>query len=155
MKLTRTDRTPATVLIVEPDPLMLTALGSMMDLHGHRAVLARTEEVARQAIGRRPVDVIVLSITDLDAGCGFAEQLRSDELTHDIPVIFLVPKQDASWTQQLQRHGGIYSLLKPYEPEGLWELIEKTLWMPQVANVRIQPPKTMTLHQRDWVSLND
>ena len=156
MQYTRIDRVAATILIVEPDPLMLTALGSMMDMHGQRAVLARTQEVAKQAIGQRPIDVIVLSIEDLEGGCKFAEQLRENEATQDVPVIFLVPKQDATWTQQLRRHGGVYSLLKPYEPNALWELIEKVLWLPQLTQTRGQAPKAnVATRQRDWLSLND
>jgi DNA-binding response OmpR family regulator len=154
MNQTRIDRLPATILIIEPDPLMLTALGAMVDMHGHRAVLARTEEVASGALGQRPIDVIVLSIENLSTGCAFADRLRNCPAMEELPIIFLVPEQTLAWTKELGQRGGVYSLMKPYQPEALWELIAKTLWLPHVAVARTRLPKAPVLHQRDWISLH-
>jgi len=154
MSFTRTDSVSSTILVVENDPLMLTVIGSLMDMQGHRSVLARTEEVAQQAIVQNQFDAIVLSIEGLDAGCRFAGELRRTEATCDVPVIFLVPELDATWSTRLAAHGGVFSLLKPVDPHALLELVEKVLWMPHVAKGRVAPPNLSNTSQQDWVKLN-
>ena len=94
MEIRRFDQVAATVLVVDRDPLMLTAMASILDMQGHRALLARTEEIAKQAINENELDLIVLAIEELSAGCEFAQRLRSLEKTRDVPVIFLVSPFD-------------------------------------------------------------
>lgn len=154
MSFTRTDSVAVTVMVVENDPLMLTAIGSLMDMQGHRPIMARTAEVAIQAIAQNQFDAIVLSIESLDAGCRFAAELRSTEATRDIPVIFLVPELDGTWSQRLAAHGGVFSLLKPVDPHALLELVEKMLWLPHVAKGRVAAPNLIQSSQSDWVKLN-
>ena len=100
-------------------------------------------------------DVIVLSIDDLNAGCLFASKLRSSDDTRDVPIIFLVPEQTKLWTSMLAAHGGVFSMLKPIDPEGLVELVDKALWMPHVARCRIGAPNLAYVNTDDWVTLND
>ena len=67
MEIRRIDQSPTSILVVDRDPLMLTAMASVLDMQGHRALLARTEEVAMQAIESNDLDLIVLAIDDLKA----------------------------------------------------------------------------------------
>lgn len=164
MAIIRTDQNLASVLVVESDPLMLTAMGSVMDMQGHRVVLARTEPVAVQAIEQQRFDTIVLSIEQLQAGCDFASRLRNFPNTQDVPLIFLVPQLTADWNAKLSAHGGVYCMLKPVDPHGLIDLIEKTLWMPHLAGNRttVKPPalsgnhlgKPINAAPSDWVRLD-
>ncbi len=153
MTFTRTDSVSSSILVVENDPLMLTAICSLMDMQGHRPVMARTEEVAMQAIASNQFDAIVLSIDGLDAGCRFATELRSTNATRDVPILFLVPEQNPNWSSRLAAHGGVFSLLKPVDPHALIELIEKVLWMPHVAKGRMGAPNISFGNQQDWVKL--
>ena len=73
----------------------------------------------------------------------------------DVPVIFLVPEQNSTWSSRLGAHGGVFSLLKPIDPYALIEIIEKVLWMPHVALARIASPNVTFSHQRDWIKLGD
>ncbi len=175
---TRTDRHSLSILIVDDDPLMLTAMGSVLNMQGFRCVLARSESVAMQAIGeasqpksssqpargpkseRRPpaargiqFDLLVLSIDDLQTGCEFASRLRAPETMQDVPIIFLVPELSATWTSQLGAQGGVFSMLKPIQPEGLIELVEKAVWMPHLARNRTGQSGTHLQRQSDWISL--
>lgn len=152
--LIRTDRASATVLLIENDPLLLTAMGSVMNMQGYRAVLARTEAIAMESISAGQFDVIVLSIDALQSGCDFAARLRSSESSRDVPIIFLVPELSASWSSQLSAHGGIFSMLKPIEPYGLIELVDKALWMPHVVKGRLGKTGNQVSSQRDWISLS-
>lgn len=154
-KFIRTDSTQPSVLVIDNDPLMLTAMGSVMNAQGYRCVLARTEKVAMESIAAGQFDVIVLSIDRLDQGCEFAARLRSSEITKDAPIIFLVPELKQDWSAKLSAQGGVFSMLKPVEPNGLAELVEKALWMPHVANSRLGAPSAHLSKQSDWISLSD
>ncbi len=159
MSFSRTDTLSASVLIIEEDPLMLTAMGSVLNSAGHRAVMARTETVAMESIEQGEFDAIVLAIDGLETGCQFASRLRCQETTSDTPIIFLVPELSAEWSQSLAAHGGAFSMLKPVQPDALIELVEKALWLPHVAQSRttqvrknsVPAPKTATA--RDWIKL--
>ncbi|QDV22412.1 response regulator [Aureliella helgolandensis] len=154
MNFTRIDQVTATVLVIESDPLMLTAMGSVMNMQGYRAVLARTEDVANVAIADQTLDVIVLSINELESGCHFAHRLRSHATSSDTPIIFLVPELKAEWTEKLSAQGGVYSLLKPIDPHGLLELVDRVLWMPHLARSRGTAPENHLNMQADWIRLN-
>ncbi len=169
MTFLRTDTAASSILLIDSDPLMLAATGAVMDMQGHRVVLARNEEMALRSIAEGQFDVIVLSIEALASGCEFAAKLRGPEIARDVPVIFLVPELSASWLPQLSAHGGVFCLLKPVDPHALIELVEKSLWLPHVAHGRLahahsgkasspssgnSPPATHLTQQSDWVKLS-
>ena len=153
MEIRRIDQSASTILVVDCDPLMLTAMASVLDMQGHRALLARTEEVAMKAIENSELDLIVLAIEDLRGGCEFAGRLRSLEKTRDVPVIFLVPQLTSEWSTRLHAHGGVFSLLQPIDPYALIDLVERAVWMPHVAKAKIGAPATHLSRAKDWVRL--
>lgn len=157
MTYSRTDNMTASVLIIEPDPLMLTAMGSVLNTGGHRAVMARTEAVAMESIEQGEFDAIILSIEQLESGCQFASRLRSQPTTCDTPVIFLVPALSAEWSEPLAAQGGAFSMLKPVQPDSLIDLVEKALWLPHVAHshqmLKKSVPAPRSTSARDWVKL--
>jgi CheY-like chemotaxis protein len=99
MSFYRTDQVASTILVIDNDPLMLTAIGSVLDMQGHRCVLARNEVMSLDSIAKNQFDVIVLSIDQLQRGCDFAAKLRGPQhisdgqqpANRDVPIIFLVP----------------------------------------------------------------
>ncbi len=156
MSITRVDDRHATVLIIDSDPFVLAAVGSLMDMQGYKAVLARDEQIATSALQGDQFDIIILSIDELEPGCQFASRMRAEPQTADVPIIFLVPEQSEAWNAELSIHGGIFSMLKPGNPETLVELVEKALWMPHLASNRkaAQLPRTHLPGVRDWVRLD-
>lgn len=155
MVFTRVDHVSSSVLIIDNDPLMLTAMGSVLDMQGHRAVLARNEEMAIQAIAAGQFDVIILSIEQLQSGCDFASRLRGPAVARDLPIIFLVPELSNDWLAKLAAHGGVFSILKPVDPHALIDLVEKALWMPHVARGRSGALPAQHAVQNDWIKLVD
>jgi CheY-like chemotaxis protein len=153
MEIRRIDQSPTSILVVDRDPLMLTAMASVLDMQGHRALLARTEEVAMKAIESSELDLIVLAIDDLKSGCEFAQRLRSLEKTRDVPVIFLVPQLTAEWSRRLHAHGGVYSLLQPIDPHALIDLVERAIWLPHIAQAKMGTPAAHLSRAKDWVRL--
>lgn len=145
--------TSSTILVIEPDSLMLTAIGGVLDMQGHQAILARTEQVASQALQSQSVDLIVLSIQQLEAGCAFASRLRADQATSEIPVIFIVPEMAEHWVASLQEHGGVFCVLSSVDPNHLIELVEKALWLPHLARRKTNPPAAHLSKSSDWIKL--
>ncbi len=153
LKIIRVDAHAATVLVVDRDPLMLTAIASVMDMHGHRAILARTEEVAMKAIVAHELDLIILAIEDLEGGGAFAARLRSHDKTRDLPVIFSGPKLTADWSAKLHSHGGIYSLLQPVDPHALIDLVDRAVWIPHIAKSKLGQTSSPQTAAKDWMRL--
>lgn len=175
MSFQRTDAAASSLLLIDNDPLMLTAMGAALNMQGHRVVLARNEQMALASIVAGQFDVIVLSIEELASGCGFATKLRGPEIARDVPIIFLVPEISNHWLTQLSAQGGVFCLLKPVDPYELIELVEKSLWLPHIARGRLahagsgkasssgkssspsngsSPPATHLTQQSDWVKLS-
>lgn len=163
MSFYRTDQVASSVLVIDNDPLMLTAIGSVLDMQGHRCVLARNEVMALDSITKHQFDVIVLSIDQLQRGCDFAAKLRSAEgqadgrqaVNRDVPIVFLVPELSSTWQPKLAACGGVFSLLQPVDPYSLIDLVEKALWMPHLAKGRNEAPAAHLSMQKDWVKLSD
>lgn len=163
MSFYRTDPVASTILVIDHDPLMLTAIGSVLDMQGHRCVLARNEVMSLDSIAKNQFDVIVLSIDQLQRGCDFAAKLRvaqdapngGQTLNRDVPIIFLVPELSGEWLPKLAACGGVFSLLKPIDPYSLIDLVEKALWMPHVAQGRSGAPAAHLSRQNDWIKLSD
>lgn len=145
--------TSASVLVIESDALLLTAIGGALDMNGHKATLARTEVVAQQALNTQTVDLIILGIDDLDTGCAFAARLRSLPAHADIPIIFMVPQLSSHWAANLQEQGGVFCILRSMDPHELLDLIQKALWMPHLAQKR-NAPHTNQTNPTDWVKLD-
>lgn len=143
----------ASVLVIESDPLMLTAMGSVLHMRGHRIVLARNEAIALESIQSGQFDLLILSIESLEQGCAFAARLRRGIASRDVPVVFLVPELSQRWSEKLRDEGGVFSMLKPFEPEALIEIAERALWLPHVARSRLGSQGTHLSHQSDWISL--
>ncbi len=146
--------TSASVLVIESDALLLTAIGGALDMSGHKATLARTEEVAQQALANQTIDLIILGIDELDAGCAYATRLRAQPAHAEIPIIFIVPQLSSHWAANLQAQGGVFCILRSMDPHELLDLVQKALWMPHIAQRRSQPPANHTSPASDWIKLD-
>jgi CheY-like chemotaxis protein len=131
-------------------------MGSVLNSAGHRAVIARSEKIAIQSIQEGTFDAIVLSIEEIQAGCEFATRLRSLPATIDTPIIFLVNELSAKSSEMLANHGGVFSILKPVQPDSLVDLVEKALWLPHIARSHQNRGRSMERTAPtayDWVTL--
>ena len=146
--------TSASVLVIESDALLLTAIGAALDMNGHAATLARTEQVAQQALNSKTIDLIVLGIEELEEGCQFAARLRSQSTYAEIPIIFIVPELSSHWAANLQEQGGVFCILRSMDPNELLELVQRALWMPHIAQRRASPPTKPVHEARDWIKLD-
>lgn len=130
------------ILVVEPDPVMLTGFAAILDMQGYRCFLARDVDVAEKATTELPLDLIVLAIDDsLEQALVDSRRLRSSPLSEGVPVIFITATPNVDWIGPLNSVGGVYCLPRSFEPQTLIDAVEKTLWMPHLAVARVAPPK--------------
>lgn len=148
-RLLRADR-KASVLLVDSDPLSLTALAATLDMEGYRAVMARTAALALDALASEPFDVVTLSIDELSSGCKLAERIRSIESARDIPIVFVVPTTAQGWADELSKQGGVFSIQAPVDPEELSQLVDRALVLPHIARIKSGRQSGTLQRQSDW-----
>jgi DNA-binding response OmpR family regulator len=143
---------PPMVLIVERDPLLLTGMAAILDKRGYRCFLARNPDVAKQATQSMAFDLILFSFeNDPLAAAQTVSLLRASEQASDVPVIFLADEFETKWIEPLNQAGGVYCLPKPFEPEVLLDLVDRTFCLPHLAVAKVSPPKAHFANE--WVRL--
>ena len=132
-------RNPAAILVIDDDPLTLTALAAMLHLAGNECHCARDCEAAVKAARSLKPDLIVCDI-DLDGenGLDLCRELKQKHGLEDVPVVFLSSAESPDIVQRAREAGGSYYVRKPFDPEVLVELADKAMWMPHLVNTRIQ-----------------
>ena len=141
------------VLVVEDDPLMLTALAAVLHGAGLRCFLARDQQVALRATAEHQFDLMVVSIDEnvLRAAADVAA-LRASQQSNNVPVIFIAPRLDAAWIEPLNAAGGVFCLTRPFEPQRLVELAEQATTVEHLSIARLAPPKAH--FAKEWVRLS-
>lgn len=128
------------VLIVERDPLMLTAMSAILDQRGYRCFLARDVSVGLKATSAMTFDLIVLSFDeDPIQAANDALQLRGSVQTKELPVVFIANGFQPSWIEPLNQAGGVYCLPKNFQPEQFLDVIEKAFCLPHLVVAKIAP----------------
>lgn len=130
---------PAIVLVVDPDPLMLTAVAAVLDLSGYECHMARHAAGAMQASRSLRLDLVVCDV-DLPDQSGFelCREIRRLPACERLPFLFVSSGQSDDMVQRARQAGGVYYLRKPYDPEVLIDLVEKAIWLPHLVNARIE-----------------
>jgi CheY-like chemotaxis protein len=81
---------PATLLVVEDIPDILTLLKATLEFKGYRVITARDGQEALESIEReRPAVIVTDILMPRMDGFNLVHRLRLDSQTRDIPVIFL------------------------------------------------------------------
>jgi CheY-like chemotaxis protein len=63
---------------------------------------------------------------DID-GWTVARELRADEHTREIPIVFLTARADAADRRMGEELGGVGYVVKPFDPVGIGDLVEDVL----------------------------
>jgi CheY-like chemotaxis protein len=130
---------PAVILIVDPDPLTLTAVAAVLDLSGYECHMARDPRGALQAARALPLDLVVCDV-DLPDQSGFelCQAIRGVPNCEQLPFVFVSGRHSDQLVQRTRQAGGVYYLRKPYDPEVLLDLAERAIWLPHLVNARIE-----------------
>lgn len=133
----------AVILVIDSDPLMLTAVAAVLNISGYECHVARNAEAAVKAARSLKLDLIVCDVNvDGDNGLELCQELQQHTGSKDLPFILVSAEQSSDIVRRTHEGGGAYYLQKPYDPEVLLELAEKALWMPHLVNTRIERSQT-------------
>ena len=114
------------ILVADDDPVILRLVEVNLGLEGFEVdTAARGEEALTLARERHP-DLIILDVMMPGmTGWDVAEQLREDEATSTIPVIFLSARAQEEDRRRGQSLGVAAYITKPFDPGDLIEIISK------------------------------
>lgn len=112
----QTTRSKANILIVDDTPANLRLLTGILTEQGYKIRAAPNGTLALRAALSDPPDLILLDIMmpEMD-GFAVCAQLKSDERTRDIPVIFLSALSEAMDKLKAFSVGGVDYVTKPFQ----------------------------------------
>jgi CheY-like chemotaxis protein len=104
------------ILVVDDHPINLNIMVDMLTKQGYLVRPAINGEVALQSAKKFPPDLILLDIMmpGLD-GYEVCHELKADERTHDIPVIFITALEETSNKIKAFDAGGVDYITKPFQ----------------------------------------
>lgn len=106
--------TPPCVLLIDDDKIQRMLVGRVLDTHGYRAITAADGLSGIDAAIREQPDCILLDVQLPDAdGFSICRQLKEDDKTRDIPVIFLTSASDTADVVEGLAAGGNDYIHKP------------------------------------------
>jgi len=106
------------ILIVDDQPLNLEILSNILEQYGYKVRPALNGELALKAIRKSDPDIILLDILmpGMD-GFEVCKQLKADEKTRRIPVIFISALEDITHKMKAFAVGGVDYISKPFHQE--------------------------------------
>jgi diguanylate cyclase (GGDEF)-like protein len=106
------------ILVVDDTPDNLRVLSASLTEEGYQVRCVKNGAMALLTAQKDPPDLILLDIKmpDMD-GYAVCEKLKSDQLTHDIPVIFLSALDDIFDKVKAFNVGGVDYMTKPFQVE--------------------------------------
>jgi CheY-like chemotaxis protein len=119
------------ILVIDTDPITLTANAAVMHHFGHETHCARTPHAAIAAVDQHAFDLLLIDAgKSTDEAAQLLQSLRQQPGANDVPAIVLVGHGQtfAATTQP-----ATYVLTKPFDPNTLAELTSQALWLPHLV----------------------
>ena len=126
--LTNTPAQMATIQIVDDKPENLTLLSSVLVKHGYEVRTSINGTLALASAQKHPPDLILLDIMMPElSGYEVCQQLKADERTQEIPVIFLSALAETLDRVKAFSTGGVDYITKPFQVEEVLARVETHL----------------------------
>jgi DNA-binding response OmpR family regulator len=112
------DLTGSKILAVDDVPANLDVLSQSLEADGYNVLVATSGETALDLVKRIEPDLILLDVMmpGID-GFETCRQLKAQEITEDIPVIFLTARSELEGVLEGFLAGGIDYISKPFQKE--------------------------------------
>jgi CheY-like chemotaxis protein len=124
----------AVVLVIDDDPDVVAGLAKVLSAAGYVSHCCRDAEGAIECVRQTTPDLIISDINLAgQSGLHLCERIKREEGLIDVPFMFLSGAQIPDIIRRSHEAGGTYYLRKPFDPQVLLELVDKALWMPQLA----------------------
>jgi DNA-binding response OmpR family regulator len=116
------------VLVCDDDPVILRLLQVNLELEGYDVITGRNGEEAVSLAAANAPDLVILDIMmpRLD-GYQACEQIKNNDSTRDVPVIFLSAKAQQSDIDKGKEFGVAAYLTKPFDPNELLSIVDRLL----------------------------
>ena len=119
---------PATILVVEDEPAIQELISAALQHAGHRVMRAYSSEEAVPLVNDTLPDVVLLDwMLPGMSGIQFAQRLRSDERTQNLPIIMLTARGEEQDKVAGLEAGADDYLTKPFSPRELVARIKAVL----------------------------
>ena len=129
-------RSATTILVIDPNPITLLGTAGVLDSLGHTCYCARDLTAAGKTPQHASLDLVVLDVgDDAEAALAFIPEIRDLTATPELPVILIA---DGCWAGLERRCESIPAarcLFKPIDPNVLGDLVNQSLWFPQLEAV--------------------
>jgi len=130
-----TDIPSGNILVVDDTPANLRLLTDILTKKGYKVRPVPNGRFTLSAARSLPPDLILLDIMMPEMnGYEVCEQLKADELTRDIPVIFLSALNDVLDKVKAFSVGGVDYITKPFQVEEVLARVETHLAMSSLQN---------------------
>jgi diguanylate cyclase (GGDEF)-like protein/PAS domain S-box-containing protein len=135
------------LLIVDDDPDISNLLERVLIAQGYEVRTASNGSLALQSVRANLPDLILLDVmlSDMD-GYVVCEQLKADERTQDIPVIFISALNEVFDKTKAFSLGAVDYLTKPFQAGDLLARIETHLTLRELQK-RLQKQNTQLQHE--------
>ena len=139
---------PAVILVIDANALTLTATSAVLNCQNYEVLCAQNLDAAADVCKRISLDLIVCDVTIEKEHDGYdlIQMLRQLPNIDEVPVVYVSPGQTPDVVRKSTIAGSAYHLKKPFEPNALFEMIEKALWLPHLVNSHICAPHTHKPH---------
>jgi serine phosphatase RsbU (regulator of sigma subunit)/CheY-like chemotaxis protein len=136
------------ILIVDDTPTSVHLLAQILTRQGHQVRVALSGPEALAAAQAAPPDLILLDVMMPEMnGYEVCRQLKADERTHDIPVVFISALGEADDKLEAFTVGGVDYIPKPFQPKEVMARVATHLALRraqeslQVRNIELQQAK--------------
>ncbi len=127
------------VLVIDPDPLTLTAIAAMLDSAQFKVYCARDKVAAIKGATHLALDLIICdeSVDDAD-GEEVISDLRAIPNRDDVPILYMSHRQLPDIISRNTQAGVAYHIKKPLEPTRLMDAIDRALFELPLINSQIK-----------------
>jgi CheY-like chemotaxis protein len=135
------------VMVVDPDPLTLTAISAMLDCANLQVYCAQDRGAALKGAAALALDLIVCD-EDVDDchGDSLIAELRQIPDREDVPIMFMSRRQLPDIISRPHDGGAAYHIRKPVEPSRLLEKINQALYELPLINNQVKQNKPRAPH---------
>ena len=119
---------PATILVVDDDPVIQKLLAVNFEMEGYVVVTASDGEAALAAVAEHRPDAVILDVMmpKVD-GIEVARRMKADPATRTVPVLLLSAKAQAKDVTEGLDAGADAYMTKPFDPVDLLDRVASLL----------------------------
>lgn len=133
--------TRPTILVVDADEVACQFACAALMSHGYQTIPVADIAAAIWTASERDTQLdLILCDTQVDqqTGLEIVDAIQRLPFRNDLPAMFTSQHQIADVVLKRHAAGGAYHIKKPFDLELLFELVDRSLWMPHLVNSHIQ-----------------